>query len=81
MIVRIGGKMRRKIGFVAGSAAGLLFALQAVPAARAQVTLDLSKITCGQYTGHKLPIRKISQSGSAAITTGSAVIRPSTPKG
>jgi acid stress chaperone HdeB len=54
MIVRIGGKMRRKIGFVAGSAAGLLFALQAVPAARAQVTLDLSKITCGQYTGHKV---------------------------
>src|SRR5947207_14972455 len=54
MCARIGGKTRRKIGVVAGSAAGLLFALQAVPAARAQVTLDLSKITCGQYTGHKV---------------------------
>ena len=34
MLARIGGKMRRKIGFVAGSAAGLLLALQAIPAAR-----------------------------------------------
>jgi hypothetical protein len=35
-------------------ALGLIFALQIVPAARAQVTLDLSKITCEQYTGYKV---------------------------
>ena len=35
-------------------ALGLIFALQIVPAAWAQVTLDLSKITCEQYTGYKV---------------------------
>jgi acid stress chaperone HdeB len=55
MPARIGGKTRKKIGFAsAASAAGLLLALQAIPAARAQVTLDVAKITCGQYTGHKI---------------------------
>jgi acid stress chaperone HdeB len=33
---------------------GLMFALAAAPTARAQVTLDVSKITCEQYTGHKI---------------------------
>ncbi len=33
---------------------GLMFALAAVPTARAQLTLDVSKITCEQYTGHKI---------------------------
>src|SRR5436309_4998284 len=55
MLARIGGKTRKKIGFAsAASAAGLLFALQAIPAARAQVTLDVAKITCGQYTGNRI---------------------------
>ena len=35
-------------------AAGLILAFAAVPAARAQVTLDVSKITCDQYTGYKI---------------------------
>ena len=30
------------------------FAIAAVPAARAQVTLDVSKITCDQFTGYKI---------------------------
>ena len=35
-------------------ASGLILAFAAVPAARAQVTLDISKITCDQYTGYKI---------------------------
>jgi acid stress chaperone HdeB len=34
-------------------AVGLIFALETVPAARAQVTIDVSKITCDQWTGYK----------------------------
>jgi acid stress chaperone HdeB len=33
---------------------GLMFAVAAAPAARAQVTLDIAKITCDQYTSHKI---------------------------
>ena len=33
---------------------GLIFALQTAPAARAQVTLDVAKITCEQFTGYKI---------------------------
>ena len=33
---------------------GLILALVAVPAARAQVTLDVAKITCDQFTGYKI---------------------------
>jgi acid stress chaperone HdeB len=33
---------------------GLMFAVAAAPAARAQVTLDVAKITCDQYTSHKI---------------------------
>lgn len=32
----------------------LLLAFAAVPAANAQVTLDVSKITCDQFTGYKI---------------------------
>lgn len=39
---------------IAAVVSGLMFVLAAVPAARAQVTLDISKITCEQYTGHKI---------------------------
>ena len=35
-------------------ASGLILAFAAVPAARAQVTWDVSKITCDQYTGSKI---------------------------
>jgi acid stress chaperone HdeB len=35
-------------------ASGLILAFAAVPPARAQVTLDVSKITCDQYTGYKI---------------------------
>ncbi len=35
-------------------ASGLIFALEMVPAARAQVTLDVSRITCDQFTGYKI---------------------------
>jgi acid stress chaperone HdeB len=31
-----------------------MFAMAAAPAARAQVTLDVAKITCDQYTSHKI---------------------------
>src|ERR1043166_5421554 len=33
---------------------GLILALGAVPAARAQVTVDVAKITCDQFTGYKI---------------------------
>jgi hypothetical protein len=35
-------------------AVGLIFALETVPAARAQVTIDVSKITCDQFNGYKV---------------------------
>jgi acid stress chaperone HdeB len=35
-------------------ASGLILAFAAVPGARAQVTLDVSKVTCDQYIGHKI---------------------------
>src|SRR4029434_7974001 len=35
-------------------ALGLIFALQPVPAARAQVTLDVAKITCEQLRTYKI---------------------------
>src|SRR5262249_34124525 len=37
-----------------GVASALIFALDAVPAARAQVMLDVSKITCEQFAGYKI---------------------------
>jgi acid stress chaperone HdeB len=36
------------------AAAALTFALELVSEARAQVTLDLSKVTCDQYVGYKI---------------------------
>src|SRR5215510_4685373 len=52
----IGERMRTIIRFlpVLAVALGLTLALERVPAARAQVTLDHSKITCEQYTGYKI---------------------------
>jgi acid stress chaperone HdeB len=35
-------------------ALGLIFALQPVPAARAQVTLDVAKVTCEQFRSYKI---------------------------
>jgi acid stress chaperone HdeB len=35
-------------------ALAVLAGLETVPAARAQVTIDVSKITCDQYTGYKV---------------------------
>ena len=35
-------------------ALGLILVLAMVPPARAQVTLDVAKITCEQYTGYKV---------------------------
>ena len=35
-------------------AVGLIFALETVPAVRAQVTVDVSKITCDQFNGYKV---------------------------
>lgn len=36
------------------AATGLIFAVELVPVARAQVTIDLSKVTCDQYVGYKI---------------------------
>jgi acid stress chaperone HdeB len=36
------------------AASGLTLVLNAVPSARAQVTLDVSKITCDQFSGYKI---------------------------
>lgn len=35
-------------------ASALIFFFAAVPSARAQVTIDVSKITCDQYVGYKV---------------------------
>ena len=42
--------MMRLVGIVSA----LIFALDAVPAARAQVMLDVAKITCEQFAGYKI---------------------------
>jgi len=42
--------MTKAVGFVSA----LIFALGTVPAARAQVMLDVSKITCEQFAGYKI---------------------------
>jgi hypothetical protein len=44
-------------------ALGLILALEKVPLAQAQVTLDVSKITCEQYKPTRLQILKTSRSG------------------
>ena len=36
------------------AACGLVLALVAVPVAQAQVTIDISKITCDQFIGYKI---------------------------
>jgi len=36
------------------AACGLVFALVAVPVAQAQVTIDISKVTCDQFLGYKI---------------------------
>jgi acid stress chaperone HdeB len=57
-------------------ASGLILAFAAVPAARAQVTLDVSKVMCDQYTGHK-----VTNAQNIAIwLSANAVTRRSTPK-
>lgn len=33
---------------------GLMFALGTAPAARAQITIDVAKITCDQYNGYRV---------------------------
>ena len=42
--------MMRLVGIVSA----LIFALDAIPAARAQVMLDVSKVTCEQFAGYKI---------------------------
>ena len=37
-----------------GVALGLILALETIPPARAQITIDAAKITCDQYTGYKV---------------------------
>ena len=46
-----------------GVVSALIVVLDAVPAARAQVMLDVSKITCEQFAGYKTPLLKTSRSG------------------
>ena len=52
----IGERMRTIIRFlpVLAVALGLTLALERVPAARAQVTLDISKVTCDQFHAYKI---------------------------
>jgi len=56
MVDRIGEKMLTTIQFLSALAAalGLALSLEGVPAARAQVTLEVSKITCEQYHAYKV---------------------------
>jgi acid stress chaperone HdeB len=56
MLDWIGEKMPTTIRFLPALAValGLTLAFERVPAARAQVTLDISKITCEQYNAYKI---------------------------
>jgi hypothetical protein len=48
---------------IVGLGSALIFALGAIPAARAQVMLDVSKITCDQFAGYKITNLKTSRFG------------------
>ena len=65
--------MTKAMGFVSA----LIFALGTVPAARAQLMLDVSKITCDQFAGYKIPLLKISRFGWTATITASEVTQSS----
>jgi acid stress chaperone HdeB len=52
MLDPLGEKTLTIIKFV--PALAVVVGLETVPAARAQVTLDISKITCEQYNGYKV---------------------------
>jgi acid stress chaperone HdeB len=56
MLDWLGEKILAVVGFVPALAVavGLMLAVESVPAARAQVTLDVAKIKCEQYTSHKI---------------------------
>ena len=56
MLDLVGGKMLLIVRFVPALAVALalMVAVDTIRVARAQVTLDVSKITCEQYTGHKV---------------------------
>ena len=56
MLDWIGERMLTVIRFLPALAValGLTLAVERVPAARAQVTLDVSKITCDQYNAYKV---------------------------
>ena len=56
MVDRIGEKMLTTIRFLSALAValGLTLSLERVPAAQAQVTLEVSKITCEQYHAYKV---------------------------
>jgi hypothetical protein len=56
MLDWIGERMLTVIRFLPALAValGLTLAVERVPAARAQVTLDISKITCDQYNAYKV---------------------------
>jgi HdeA/HdeB family len=65
--------MTRFVGIVSA----LIFALDAVPAARAQVMLDVAKITCEQFAGYKITTPENVAIWLAAIITVSAVTQSS----
>jgi hypothetical protein len=56
MLDWIGEKMLMTIRFLPALAValGLILALEKVPPAQAQVTLDISKVTCDQYNAYKV---------------------------
>jgi hypothetical protein len=56
MLDWIGERMLTVVRFLPtlAVALGLTLAVERVPAARAQVTLDISKITCDQYNAYKV---------------------------
>jgi len=56
MLDLVGGKMLLIVRFVPALAVALalMVAVDTIRVARAQVTLDVSKVTCEQYTGHKV---------------------------
>jgi hypothetical protein len=65
MLDWLGEKLLTIIRFLPALAValGLTLTLESVPAARAQVTLEVSKITCEQYNAYKITNPKTSRSG------------------
>jgi hypothetical protein len=59
---------------------GLIVALFSTSGAQAQVTIDISKVTCEQFVQYQITMTRTSPFGYTATITASAATPSSSPK-